>query len=859
MPKVYSQSFQGSPCNKRWYDYFTNLTEHKDLECTVEFCSPRMYVTNGKPARLGLFPVALATNLQCKSTTRYVPEGTDFGAYSLPVHQTTSMRATDEIDPRMLENKIPSMTFEFKVEGVDGDTPLDTLDAILAGFDDKVIRLYRGFCDHTTSLFDENGRWALDYYSGFSHDLTCLGNYKIIDRQFNYDRQTFEITGEHLFFHRFGQDDTYKAMARSGDAQETSVLYQRYPYPYRATNAEGGDASHPIKQIATYKLGYNAWEMMRSPIYERIGSLSVPLYGWGFPGLNSTAYGLSTANITAGLVDSTSASGRWWLYSEADLQQGAQATATAVTRTLDTSTSSTVAQLNNTWKKESALTSLVAWALMNWIHWCPARPFFMTPEETPESRYGEIHDGAWTMVAGKKPDEDCFLDEVEATTWDVTVSGDNGHWFPALENTPYKILPSFMLSQSVNKNHIEWEPVKWVKTYYMDVITTPMKLQTDYYAFQNQTYFADTIDVYKFNTQYWQPFPSDQNAGFRIMTTQPLADDVWYLNRSAELAGAQSFTADMFGFNLPATKQMGQVNIPARGDSVVAWRNLWNTNVPGLANRQPLSIGMIKRDPTIYAYDGTGTMVDEGFTQNTKGIDTIHAYGFYKNLSVRMIERANNGEVGGAPFYELSWDMIDDPSLRVGTSVWVPLQNEYLKVYITKQERTFDGGARMRCTGWCYAKTGQKVYDPKISNAVCTHYVNSPAVDPKGEWFKFSWTPSGDYAVTENVVYTFTYTPSGGSPMNLLSRAIMFGDTPEVTVNAVTLSENSSIALSELTSGNGTFGIKAYFPPNARLVTVDMRRVNVAWNNEEFSYLHAGYVRASNEHQPFVPGNLLQG
>lgn len=857
MANTATTKFQGSPCDPDWYEYFKNLTEHRDLECTVHFCTPKTYTRSGK-SFIGMFPSAIATNLQCKNQTTYKSTGGVFANYALPVHQLVSMNATDEIDPRMLENKIPSASFSFKVQGVNKQTPLADLDAILANFEGKMIRVYRGFADHSAPIFDSEGRWALDYYDGFVHDTVCLGNYTILGSEYNFDRETIDVTCEHVFFHKFSQDDVYRAMAKDGSKTKTDVLYQRYPYPFRTVKVDGGDASHRIYRVSTYKLGYDPLEMLRSPTYETFGGTAIPLYGYTFPGTETRAYGVNTESFKNGVKTSSYSPTNWWHYAELDLEQSTDATAVPVARTLDDQY--TLSILANTWKKENALTTLVSWNLMNSIHWVPARPFGKEREEAIPIGENMYLDGSWATVSGQSPDEDCFLDK-KATTWSRSANGSNGKWFPSIPNKVYKVLPSFLLSQSVQKDKLDWTDVSWVKTYYMNITTPIMRnIQLDDFSFQNQSYFADTTDVYKFGGTAWQPYPSDQAAGFRVITTQPLKDDTWYLNKSGELNGSSGFMADLFGFNLPATNQMGGVNLPSRGDSVVAYRVLWNKNIPALVDKQPLVLRLIKQEPTVYSYDKNNNLVSDEVTQNTPGIDTIHAYGHYKNIAKRMIARANMGEVGTAPLYQIKWTMVDDPSLRVGTSVWVPLQNEYLKVYITKQERTFDGGARLTCTGWCYAKTGVKVRDPKIIGAKATVFVNNPDTDPKGEWVKIAWTATGDYAPIDPVTYVFNYTQEFGQWSKELGKAtLLFGEPQEKMFNLPYLAEQTDIPLEELTGGRGYYSLTAYFPPNAHLVTADVRRVNVAWNNEEFSYLHAGYVRASNEHQPFVPGNLLQG
>lgn len=857
MANVHSTYVQGSPCDLDWYNYFKNMDQHWDLECTVQFCVPKQ--CKDSSIHWAMLPAAIATNLQCKNQTTYVGTVGKIDNYNLPVHQLVSMNATDEIDPRCLENKIPSASFSFKVEGISENTPLDTLDTILAGFDDKMVRVYRGFCDHTNPIFDENGRWGLDYYSDFTHDLVCLGNYKIIDRQYNYEKQTIDVSCEHIFFNKFSQDDAYKPIYKNGNTLYTNTLYQRYPYPFSAATVDGGDATHPIKQIRSYKLGYNAYEMTRSTSYAELGENRIPIYGWGFPDTGMRSYGVNTAGYVTGIAANVTALDRVWnVTTDNDLQSVYKTTA-PLTRTLDTET--TLCQFNNNWKKESALTTLMTWNLMNWIHYVPARPLQKMQEEALDIDDQENADGTWTVVQGKTLSESNFLDKTAAKTYKRSKKGTNGMWFPAIANTPYKVLPSFLLSQTVAKDSIEWEPVQWVKTYYMDLLTIPSKMNVDYYTFQNQTYAASTDDVYKFETSAWQPYPSNQDTGFNIITQQPLKEDTWYLNKSAEINGTNAFLADLFGFDMPATDQMGQVNIPARGDSIVAYKVLWNTNIAGLANRQPLAIGLISRDPTIYAYDINGKLLDDTAIQNTKGIDTIHAYSYYYNLPSRMIQRANNGDLGlKSPMYQLTWTMVDDPSLRVGNVVWVPLQNEYLKVYITKQERSFDGGARLTCTGWAYEKTGQKVYNPTITEGKATYFVNNPDTDPKGEWLKFTWKPGGDYNATDTIIYKFSVTDQYARwSFDIGVAAIMFGDTPEKMFNLPYVSQQIGVDLPTLTGSTVYYRITGYFPPNSQMVYSSAPVTKVAWNNEAFSQLHVGYIRASNEHQPLIVGNPLQG
>lgn len=870
---VNSPFFQGSPCNLKWYNYFKNFSDHWDLECTATFCEP---MTNNPPVGTssvtGMFPTILATNVQCKNTTTYkFASGKYFTNYELPVATLIDMNATDEIDPRCVETKIPSATLTFKVDGITKDTPLDVIDALLALFDSTMVRIYRGFWHHTKAIRDENGNNNLDFYGDCEHDTVCLGNYKIIDRTFDHERQVIVMKCEHIFFNAFSNADTLKLIALESTKPATDTLYQRYPYPYKPVVDQmmTADPNYPNYKIETYKLGYSPLEMMRSTITCDIGTHKVPVYGYHFPTWlsNLNSYGLITADYSQGLWDGQfePAGTRYWnTITTGEYQDVSTGSRYAYTTTVDDH--QTLVSLYNTWIKESALVSVNSWNLMNCIHYIPRIPLRDIPEESVNDYYsdGYIHnfDGTWGVVQGVAPSENTFLDETKVDTWTRLNDGTNGTWFPAISDKVYKVLPSFIMSQSVQKEEISWTDVTWLKTYYMDFMSVGNSINKEDFTLPTHDTFSDYVDMHNWGSS-WGPYPSDQNAGFQIATTQPLKDNTWYMPVGVGIAGYLMPQIDMFGTNNPARDLTGGVNFLNRGDSLVGYRVLWNQNLSVVRDKQPFVITLVTRDPSTFVYNALGEQISEDAVQNQNGIDLVHAYAFANRLSTRVLMRANAGDIRHRPMYLLSWTQVDDPSLRVGTVVWVPLQNEWIKVYITKQDRTFDGGARLTCTGWAYEKTGQKVYDPKVTDALMTYYVNNPDTDPKGEWIEFTWKNVGDYASTDNVMFTFECKPYGASAFtNIGTVSMLFGEegaTQSVMMNAPYIAERYGLNLADMASSKAEFRITGYFPPDSRSASDTCEIITKVWDNTAFSQLHVGYIRASNEHQPLIVGNPLQG
>lgn len=860
MPKTYSENFQGPPCNKKWYDYFVNTTEHWNLECSVEFCTPKAstFSAGGRFTTTRMFPAAIATNLQCKTTTTY-PSLSDYPpSYDLKIHQLLSCEMVDEIDPRGLECKIPSAKLSFKIEGVDKYTPLDQIEAILDELDGKMLRIWRGFESHTKPILGDDGRWALDYYADYEHDTVCMGNYLVTDRKFNYEKQTIDMECEHVFFHTFANADSYLPRAKDGNPNTTAILKQRYPYPYSATEATG---DMPIL-IQNYKLGYTPWEIMGSTLTFNVDGIEVPIYGWSFD-VSGEAQGVDTGLFVQGITTVEQGNQAYWaLAVDQELQSKVGSPLPVFTRDFGNTTDSyNLTQLDNTWLSENAISTVNAYNLMNRLRYIPDRAFFKTPEETRSelstSNYGAP--GTWRLVSGSKPlDQQVFLDEEAAATWNQAAMGSNGVFYPAIPNTPYKVTPSLMLSQSAAKDNIEWEEVQWVKSYYMDLVSIQPNLEKRAYSFQNIPTFTSNTDLVWF-AGFASPTPSNEQLGYEIASSQPLAPDEWYVSNRSVINGAFGVISDMFGYNEWAKSQMGMVNIPNRGDSIVAYKVLWNTNLDVTNDKSPYNVELRVGKPTIFARNENDELIDVGATDNTKGVESTHIYGEYRGITKRILHRVNAGDVGTKPLYEISWSMVDDPSLRVGSVVWVPLQNEYLKVYITRQERSFDGGARLTCKGWCYEETGTPVYNPSLSNFKVTEYVNNPDTDPKGEWLRFTWTVGGDYSPVDAIMYKFVYTLNGTN-YTLGTVGIMFGDESEFLLNAPFVSEQTGITLDDLYDSGGTFTIKAYFPPDARPLEASAKAtIDTSWNNEAFSQLHVGYIRASNEHQPLIVGEPLQG
>jgi len=855
MPNVLTSKFQGSPCNLNWYHALTTTTVHKDLECSVYFCEVKTLDDATHSKRM--FPTTLVTNLECKRTAHYLPINNKLNEYDVVAHSLVDLSMSDELDPRCLETKIPSATFSFKVEGITATTSLDILDEILESFDGKLIRIYRGFASHEGSIYNSNGQYDLDYFSDFEHDTVCMGNYRIMERQFNYEKQTFVINCEQVFFSVFADQETYLARTKTGS--DLDQVYQRYPYPYDSEIlSDAGDPTHYIYRTTSFKLGYSVWEMLASQTTVNLGNEDVPLYGWAFSDVLE-AYGVYSRYIAAGTYEgNTPPSHRYFYSASSMLKQGVGNGQTVPTPFEVTADGSSLADLCYNWKKEDALSSINTFYLFNNLRAVPYRPLTNEPEE---ARTHDNVPGTWRVVGGLEPDDqNVFLDDANATTWNEANQGTNGYTFPSVVNQPYKVTPNMLLSQTVEKQTIEWEEVSYLKTYYLDLLTTRHNPTTETVSLQNQIYFTNNIDVYDWQSPGSnQPYPSNQNTGFQIINRQPMPDNTWYYPLYSALTMTGN-SLDMFGPDMPARALMGGVNSPIRGGNILSFSVLWNTNLTHGAfnNKQPYSLTFYKQDATTFFYDVNGNTIDESTAQNQKGIDTIHAYTYLNGLSHRVINRANLGDTGVNPLYQLTWTMVDDPSLRIGTAVWVPLQNEYIKVYITRQDRTFDGGARLTCSGWAYERAGVPVYDPTLTNAIAHHYVVDPENTPKGEWLRFTWEKQEEWDTTQLIFYEFWYTPDVGEKVLLGSITKMGIDENVQMYNIPHLEEQLGTSLS-IDDEGGTYSIKAYFPAFGMNSETNCLFDAIPWNNVEFSEIHANEIQASNEHQPLMYNKLLRG
>ena len=112
----------------------------------------------------------------------------------------------------------------------------------------------------------------------------------------------------------------------------------------------------------------------------------------------------------------------------------------------------------------------------------------------------------------------------------------------------------------------------------------------------------------------------------------------------------------------------------------------------------------------------------------------------------------------------------------------------------------------------------------------------------------------------DTVTYVFTYTDELGAWSKTIgSASILFGETAEYLLNGPRIAQESGIDLDELINGKGYFGITGYFPPDAKSAYATAPKTITTWDNTAFSQLHVGYIRASNQHQPLIVGNPLQG
>lgn len=491
----------------------------------------------------------------------------------------------------------------------------------------------------------------------------------------------------------------------------------------------------------------------------------------------------------------------------------------------------------NTFNEETMYDSIVSYCLMNNMHIVPSKS---------TSETNKLNDGSWMITNGLTPTLYPFRNE------DASDDQTNGKYFSNVEDARYRINVAMVLSDGFSKDQLNINDVTHTRETMVNVGRLSGS-ETDSYDLPVKDRFSSSVDILN-----GEASPSDALNGYVYDTVLPLSDGTWYDTKNIKVMSGDTELGDLFGTDQSASNLMGGKNYAIRGNSVLAYSVLWNDalNLTKSAD-QPFSFSIPKYDATEYYVDTDGNTTSED--DELTIVDTNHAYYGYNGLSKRMVDRANGNWL--KPLYEIQWGMVDDPSLRVGTLVYVPIHNQYVETYITEQSRSFDGSGSLTCKGWVIRETDEAVLLPEPVNCKGTHYAGDPNDDTKGDFVTFSWEENvgWDGLYGQLVRGRITYEDdSGTNSITLIDQFFTSGEPMEVSFNWFTLQQTIGQTIDTMAE-NGSFYIELTYYSYEVKGKTKFDYENIIPSNQPFSYLYAGYTVASNEVAPIAFNHYLVG
>lgn len=491
--------------------------------------------------------------------------------------------------------------------------------------------------------------------------------------------------------------------------------------------------------------------------------------------------------------------------------------------------------LCNTWFESTMDEELVSFCLMNNLH--------IVPTQSSDG----VNDGDWIIVGGLEPIKYPFLDA------NGTLQPTNGIHFPELAEERYKINVAMILSDGFAKKQLDIDAVTHSKETLINVANLSGD-DSETFSLPVKDRFTSDVDI----DSSGNAVPSDNVNGYEYNTLLPLSDDEWFDTKNITVMNGDEEVGKLFGADQDASGLMGGKNYAIRGNSLVAYDVLWNDKLNLTKNLdQPFTLKVPKYSPTEYYVDTQGATTSEDDELVT--VEPVGAYYGYNGLSERIVNRANGEWLN--PLYELQWSMVDDPSLRVGTLVYVPVHNQYVETYIIEQNRSFDGSGQLDCVGWAIKETDERVLLAEPVNCHGTHYTGNPSDETKGDFVTFEWEENvgWDGLFGQLVRGVLTYeTKDGSTVLTLADQFFSSGEPMAYTLNWFTLEQKLGMKLDTMAE-NGDFYIELFYYTYEVHGKTKFEYENIIPAHQPFSYLYAGYTVAGNEVVPIAFNHYLIG
>lgn len=800
---VYNNNFTGPAANYEWYQRLNSLDDTYEQELSIMFIDFFGEQINS----VSYERLFLVTNVPCTSQT-----GTVYTAPSvsgqIDVHRLVSFDSSEEIDPTAITLPIPTTNVEFIPPEINEFSSLAEIEEFLESIRGRHMLVFKGwftFDYENYDVRDNNGDFQYTYDSSrFSHDLNGLGLFTITNVDFDFQTQTVKCEGESFAHTKINDPSFYKEYLLQAD---------RRPMPYYwNVNVAGNYYGYANKFALGFSnaamLGnYNALDETDIHTHALSYMLTFPWY----PGSNTT-FGMSASTFGAltQFVDtggtttsknttqpmfsgawrsSTEGSNTWWPdnavsnYSFDEVRDFVNNPigGTNYRNYYRLANPAYLIRNNQTYGDmlQSYMLQNDSWLLpSNWFisaittnnNWYNSRGVLLNGTDI------RVPQGAWLLQSGKVPDDNIFCDlsrwpTGSASSW---TGVDNGHYYPAL-GYKYYVTPRMLRSSSVSREPADYATYDTVKMWKIN-LGSDDDVSYESYTPPTQSINTTTSGL---ASGFWPWTTSDSPSytytphyaltgiTFPYTNELPLSDESWFsYGRPILISGVDSTVSESeyWYSSWPLIRPYSDTvwggacnydNLPVYRGKLKIFNWIYSSRLNFLNNgsKGPYTLQLPKKPINEVEYNINGiTSVSEN------SLSTSYAYFGNTGVAARILNRVNFNNYNC--MYKLVWQMNDDPSLRVGACVYVPLQNQYVKVLVTKKRISFTGASTAELEGIAITETSEMVVAIDVSS-ISAYYLDTS----QGRRLTFEWVSTVN-GIDDSVVpiqYTIYYKANNSS------------------------------------------------------------------------------------------------
>lgn len=899
---VYTPDFSGSPCNREWYNNLNDIEFNMQQQCTMMFLEPSpAELSNGlvtTSMRYGKRKL-LVTNLPTTNSTT-VRAGDSNDMIDIPVFKIISFNMTEEIDPTGIRVPIPSATVKFLPNDSDNFESSSTIDAFLEQLRGYWFTAYKGWFGYNreaSEFIDENGLPAVPYINTasagnsprFTHDINMLATFQVTRATFDFQSQEIIVEGESLGHYRFNQPWYLRSFLSKNLGHPTAI----------GTTSSSSSLSRGnlLADTNVMQLGFDPRTFVLGTVLstdESTVSPSIDLYD--HPHRDYTTYGISFASSQIGVQQNAQAptramsfvgtdragynySGDWKYikyWNNTNLVAGAQYFCNmSEYRVYSNYTTSVVYPdvyrmcplCHNVNRDETFMSYFRTFMITNDLWLLPVNATINSigwaiEVDNVNPRLGYDSGGSYRLVCGKFPDDRTFRDTSIAwdSAWASSDNYSNGQWYPTLSNR-YYVTPHMLRQASVSREDASYDTYDYVECEYYNVYddsgvnydeyTIPSyPVTTTTSGLLTNSEFPARVQGQNIRTRA----PRVSGVDFVTVGTIPLNNNAWY-NPTMPMLISKGDSVDDMEYYPTSVRYTGQTYhgcIPWFQGKLKIWSWLFSSYLTYLepTNPYPYTLKLPKQDATKYIRDINDNIIsDNDISPENVVSDIKHLYYGHTGVNKRILDRVNYKNI---PFKaKLTWKMVDDPSLRPGSVVYVPLYGEYTKCFLFKKTVAFSGGSTAECEAILMDATGEAVFDINIYNARGRYPIGVD--DPT---ITFNWLVNSSVATNSQIQYTIFYR-NGGVYTQLKTTSFIFMGDGEGYATSISLSEISDILGYTPELEGGDFYIQGKYDDGD--ITSDYAPVIMSGDSSDPYVIYSNQIEANNQPLPLMNGHWFIG